>query len=862
VSLGDERTVGDELSGQETILDDIEVIDLAARYRIEGELGQGGMGAVLLATDTRLDRKVAIKRILGEAAGNRMAVNRFITEAKAIAALNHPNIVQIYDYGRAKDGPFLIMEFVDGGSLLDRCRDGAIPLESAVDLACQLCDGLAKAHDLGIIHRDIKPANVLLTKDGTPKLTDFGLAKAQAGDHGQTMTGAVLGTPDFMPPEQRRDASLVDHRSDLWSLAATVYQMVTGRSPKIIRFELLPAEITKVLGKALEDAKEDRYPTARDLRDAFKASLRAAEPAPVAGVETESGAMQEGQCTACGTVNSDFGRKFCRKCGGAMRVACLKCDLQIPVWDSICGECGANQHATLVELRTSLQTDRDDAEASARTHAYAHAISAAEALAALTHPALAEFAEWGRRFVATTITERDHQLAAATERLGQARSHHAAFDYAAAILALEGIPARLRDAEAAALLAECVASRDEAESLLRSIKERYERCELEGLIPGVERAIVLRGGRPVLQRLRQQLVERRDNRLSRAKAAFNAGDSRAARAAVDGTSRDDLDESSLAFVARVRYAAELEDRLAAVVKEAKASGKISSAGVQAILDAAYLCSQANPANNEVRTLISQLHANNQVRTLISQLHATVNLGFLTNSIGIELRLIPPGTFTMGDAAGGSDEQPHRVTLSQLFYIGAYEVTNAEWKRVMGSVPSGCHYDDLPVDSVSWDDAVEFCRKLSTFPEELAAGRVYRLPTEAEWEYACRAGTTTQYSFGDESPRLGEYAWFSRNSNNQSHAVGQKSANAFSLFDMHGNVSEWCSDWYGDYPSSEMTDPTGPSTGSYRVYRGGNYSSKHCRSAFRSWYGPSVRSRYVGFRLAMSLAGAEPPKAVQ
>jgi serine/threonine protein kinase len=181
VSIGDERTLGDGLSGQDTTIDDIEVIDLEARYRGEGTLGQGGMGAVMLATDTRLDRKVAIKRILGEAAGNRMAVNRFLTEAKSIAALNHPNIVQIYDYGRAKDGPFLIMEYVDGGSLLDRCRDGAMPLEQVIDMVCHVCDGLAKAHDLGIIHRDIKPANVLLTKDGIPKLTDFGLAKGTVG---------------------------------------------------------------------------------------------------------------------------------------------------------------------------------------------------------------------------------------------------------------------------------------------------------------------------------------------------------------------------------------------------------------------------------------------------------------------------------------------------------------------------------------------------------------------------------------------------------------------------------------------------------------------------------------------------------
>ena len=127
VSLGGERTIGGNHATQETVIDDIEVVDLEARYKIESTLGQGGMGAVLLATDTRLGRKVAIKRILGEAARSKTAITRFLTEAKAIAALNHPNIIQIYDYGRAKDGPFLIMELVDGGSLADVCKAGAMP---------------------------------------------------------------------------------------------------------------------------------------------------------------------------------------------------------------------------------------------------------------------------------------------------------------------------------------------------------------------------------------------------------------------------------------------------------------------------------------------------------------------------------------------------------------------------------------------------------------------------------------------------------------------------------------------------------------------------------------------------------------
>ena len=177
-SLGDQSTFGgggdsslSDIGGLTGDVDlDMEIVDLS-RYEVQETLGKGGMGQVLLATDTRLNRKVAIKRMLGDAAKSQTAVRRFLTEAQSIAALNHFNIVQIYDYGRDKDGPFLIMEYVDGGSLLDKCREGALPLEEAIDLTCQLCDGLSRAHHVGIIHRDIKPANVLLTTDGMPPPT-------------------------------------------------------------------------------------------------------------------------------------------------------------------------------------------------------------------------------------------------------------------------------------------------------------------------------------------------------------------------------------------------------------------------------------------------------------------------------------------------------------------------------------------------------------------------------------------------------------------------------------------------------------------------------------------------------------------
>jgi len=235
---------------------------------------------------------------------------------------------------------------------------------------------------------------------------------------------------------------------------------------------------------------------------------------------------------------------------------------------------------------------------------------------------------------------------------------------------------------------------------------------------------------------------------------------------------------------------------------------------------------------------------------------------LVNSVGISLKYCPPGKFTMGDAGGDSDEKPHLVTLTRPFYVGVHEVTNAQWKKVMGSVPSNWKDDDHPVEQVTWKEVTEFCGKLSALPAERKAGRVYRLPTEAEWEYACRAGTTTKYSFGNDENLLGEYGWFNGNSGNATHLVGQKKPNAWGLYDMHGNVWEWCSDWHGDYGTNAVTDPQGSSSGSDRVFRGGFWrnTAGDCRSADRYWDYPSFRDSSLGFRLALSPSGAESPEA--
>ena len=234
-SLGDESTSGESYQPDGGYIPEgEELVDLSRRYRVEDKpLGRGGFGEVFEAFDERLNRKVAIKRILGKAAASSKAVKRFLIEARAVAGLSHPNLIEIYDYGYSAEGPFLIMEYVSAGSLLDKSRaEGALSPDTAMELFAQLCDGLAKAHAAGIIHRDIKPANILITEDGIPKLTDFGLAKDEGADMSLTATGAVMGSYDYMSPEQREGIHLTDHRSDLWSLGATFYRMLTGKSPR------------------------------------------------------------------------------------------------------------------------------------------------------------------------------------------------------------------------------------------------------------------------------------------------------------------------------------------------------------------------------------------------------------------------------------------------------------------------------------------------------------------------------------------------------------------------------------------------------------------------------------------------------
>jgi formylglycine-generating enzyme required for sulfatase activity len=235
---------------------------------------------------------------------------------------------------------------------------------------------------------------------------------------------------------------------------------------------------------------------------------------------------------------------------------------------------------------------------------------------------------------------------------------------------------------------------------------------------------------------------------------------------------------------------------------------------------------------------------------------TLDLG---NGVTMKLVLIRAGKFIMGspdsEQGRGPDESPqHVVLISKPFYMGVTEVTQAQYEAVMGTNPSETKGPTNPVEMVSWDNAVGFCRKLSE-----KTGKAARLPTEAEWEYACRAGSRTRFSFGDSDSALRDYAWYGSNSGRKPNPVGQKKPNAWGLYDMYGNVWEWCADWYGDYPNGAVTDPQGAASGSQRVVRGGSWGdgADSCRSARRYKDRPFFRYGFHGFRMLVSVSAPGP-----
>ena len=264
---------------------------IAGKYKLLEEVGRGGMGIVYKAKDTRLDRTVALKFLSEELTKDEESKQRFILEAKAAAALNHPRICTIYEIEEADSQSFIAMEYIDGQTLKDKLKSGPQEIDKMKHIAIQIAEGLKEAHDKGIIHRDIKPANIMLTEKGEIKITDFGLAKL-SWSADLTKPSTILGTAAYMSPEQARSEE-VDHRTDIWALGAMLYEMISGDRPfqksreqamifailndkptplSLLRSDI-PAQIEQVVNKALEKKVSQRYQNIQDMIQDLKLSI-------------------------------------------------------------------------------------------------------------------------------------------------------------------------------------------------------------------------------------------------------------------------------------------------------------------------------------------------------------------------------------------------------------------------------------------------------------------------------------------------------------------------------------------------------------------------------------------------------------
>ncbi|HEV3344306.1 MAG TPA: SUMF1/EgtB/PvdO family nonheme iron enzyme, partial [Pirellulales bacterium] len=695
----------------------------------------GGSSQLYQAEHRRMKRRVAL-RLLPPFATEKSstALARFQREVQAAARLEHSHLLAAYHAGEAHGVPYLVLQYVEGQNLDALVRErGPLPWADAVAYVTQAARALSYAHEKGVVHRDVKPANMLLDQAGAIKISGLGLARIEDDtEKGLTQAGELIGTPEYMSPEQGKDAKQVDARSDIYSLGCTLYFFLTGKpmyerptpAQQVVahcqqaipllreRRADVPAALESVFSKMVAKSAAERYPS-------MAAVVAALDRVQQAGSKTASKIAQTVEKTKHLTA---------KVVGG------LFATIVAPM--------------IVVFLSNYLNTPVGPAPAPNQPGGTPNT----------TPPAAVE----GKNLTGTAAG-------------GQAAM----------------IPAGQTGAPAASVTATST--------------------------PGQSTA----PGKP------------------------------AAPAKLEPA------QPELVFPREIKGK---HPNLAAAPFPPKAA-----------------------------------HRHQQAWSKYLNVPQKAD-----NTLGMSLLLIPPGEFSMGStekqiqalregakknkAAHLKSETPqHRVTLARPFYMSATEVTIGQFRDFVDAtgyrteverranaagtwkLPDYTVNDDSPVSLVTWNDAVEFCNWLSDHEGvprayrphkkdiwQAAPASGYRLPSEAQWEFACRAGTTTQFSFGDNGDDLAKYAWVGGNSGRRAHAVGTLAQNAFGLFDMHGNVNEWCNDWYDEryYASSGAVNPEGPTSGVDRVMRGIGWNGVPllARSACRGFANPEQTASLRGFRV--------------
>ncbi len=729
----DKTATGETIGPLNTI---INVGNQLGPYKLLAKLGEGGMGVVYQARHTKLGKLVALKILPQHVLSRSDALSRFEREMLAVGSLQHPNIIQALDAGEINGAHYLSMEYVEGQDLQQFIQtQGTMSVVDACKAIRQAAQGLAAAHELGVVHRDIKPSNLFVTKQtGQIKILDMGLALLAQAEKPAALTfnGQCFGTPDYMAPEQWSDAHTCDARSDLYSLGCTLYFLLVGRPP--YHSDTHRSTANKMKGHML-DAIPD---------------LALARPDVPAGV--------------------------------------------VAIYLKLMAKVPSERFATGDELATALTP-------------WAEALPAPSATAvAPTEPVVRP---------------------SSSNRSESSDALKASLPVALAASQIQGVATPL----------------DGQGSPPRRPLSRW----------------LLAAGGPAAFVLLGVIIITITNK--------------------DGTkTRIEVPDTSLVEVTK-------QGDNALAIAESGWDGWPADVPAPAI--APFSVEQARQHQAAWAA------------------HFKLPVEF-TNNIGMRFRLIPPGEFLMGSTLEEiaaelkrpeldlhlhfwrtpieSEGPQHKVVLTKPIYVGVTEVTQTQYELVMGTNPSqfsstgegkeavaNLKTGNYPVEMVSFNESVEFCARLSqheqlepfnvhsdqtvTTPE----GTGYRLPTEAEWEFACRAGTTSRFWSGDENEDLIQAGWCSSNAGGRTHAAGELNANPFGLSDMHGNVWEWVQDgwdpkFYGQFQENVAMDPFCPlSAGTMPMRRGGSFMQvpELVRSSSRLLY---HTDNEMGFRVVLVVEG--------
>ena len=746
-------------------------------YRLEKKLGEGGMGAVWKAFHTKLKKYVALKVLPAHLLRDAKLVSRFEREMEAVGRLDHPAIVRAMDAGEVQGTHYLVMEYVDGQDLgqLVKTR-GARKVSDACEMIRQAAIGLAYAHKNGLVHRDVKPSNLFLTKDGKVKILDLGLARLQ-GDNlaadpgaGLTGTGQVLGTPDYMAPEQWENTHTVGPACDLYALGCTLFYLLTGRAPfGDDKHQTLPR---KMMGHVNEAPPE---------LSAVRTTLlaRAKKPAQVNTVDS--------------TLSDESNRA-----GNPSAAAIPAPSHDIPpelesIYQRLLAKEPKDRFATADELAVALLAVIKGKKPASSDPTIDMSVGPASNQSPPQPPTVPQFT---------------------------------AFDQLTPVSRPARPPVPPRSKTLAAL--------------------------------GGLGAVLLLGVILIT-------IKNRDG----------------------STTKIEVDESSEINISR------------------KGDTETSPSGTRTGWHG-WPANAPKPAIAPFDAAQAKRHQEEWAKYL------NVPVEY-TNSIRMKFRLIPPGEFEFGGNQADIDavrqrhatnegylatEQPawerevkrHRVIVSRPFYLGMHEVTQGQFQSVLRRNPSsfvknssdtrsaekvaGISTDELPVENVTNEDIAAFCKQLNlterirsefdvrTLGTRAGQGTAYSLPSEAEWEFACRGGTTTTYWSGDRTSSLGDYEWHNGNSAGCPHPAGQLKPNPFGIFDIGGNVAEWVddrwsSDFFDQFVDRIAIDPLNRDTRSKRVViRGGHWGvdDVNCRSSVHLIGYPEHSSYTTGFRIAFPVRG--------